>query len=67
MEKLLYVIAIIIGIIRFIYGWHRYPYSLSKWKRNRMSDIEFFKERLSYSFSIALSGCVIFWLFYKYF
>ena len=43
MEKLLYVIAIIIGIIGFIYGWHRYPYSLSKWKRNRMSDIEFLK------------------------
>lgn len=54
MEYALYILAGFIGLVGFRLGWLRYPHKISKWKRNRMSDIEFFEDRLAYSLAICI-------------
>ena len=62
MELALYIIAGLIGIAGFCFGWLRYPHKISRWKRSRMSNIEFYEDRLAYS----LAMCVVWGGFVAY-
>ena len=55
MENVLYILAGLIGVAGFCYGWWRYPHKLSRWKRSRMSNIQFYEDRLAYSIAMCVA------------
>lgn len=66
MENVLYILAGLIGVAGFCYGWWRYPHKLSRWKRSRMSNIQFYEDRLAYSIAMCVAwGGFIAYLVYE--
>ena len=55
MELALYIIAGLIGIAGFCFGWLRYPHKISRWKRSRMSNVEFYEDCLAYSLAMCVA------------
>ena len=55
MELALYIIAGLIGLAGFCFGWLRYPHKISRWKRSRMSNVEFYEDCLAYSLAMCVA------------
>jgi len=56
LEWFLYLVGIVIGYASFRFNWWLFPKKLSRWKRYRMSEYDFFVDRVI----AAVAGAVVF-------